>query len=197
MVGAKRCLLDIGYGRTTSRDIVAASGANLASIGYHYGSKDALLNAALLDALSDFGDEIRQATGICTGLDAEPIERFEAGWAHIVKTYSAHRQLLLASVEVFAQVDRVPILREAVAGGFEQGRESMVELFWAILGDAKSAVTAAEIRTIGAFFQALATGVMSQWLVDPARAPSAQDLANAIRAISQGIPASDIAAAQI
>ena len=43
--GAKRCLLEKGYGRTTARDLVQASGTNLASIGYHYGSKDALLRA--------------------------------------------------------------------------------------------------------------------------------------------------------
>lgn len=40
--GAKRCLLEKGYARTTARDIGAASGTNLASIGYHYGSKEAL-----------------------------------------------------------------------------------------------------------------------------------------------------------
>ena len=34
-----------GLGKT-ARDIVAASGANLASIGYHFGSKEALLSAA-------------------------------------------------------------------------------------------------------------------------------------------------------
>nr|WP_199834432.1 TetR family transcriptional regulator [Streptomyces sp. NRRL F-5755] len=38
--GAKRCLLDKGYARTTARDIVAASGADLASIGCHYGPKE-------------------------------------------------------------------------------------------------------------------------------------------------------------
>ena len=32
--GAKRCLYEKGYARTTARDIVAASGTNLASIGY-------------------------------------------------------------------------------------------------------------------------------------------------------------------
>ncbi|MGH3839469.1 MAG: TetR family transcriptional regulator, partial [Pseudonocardiaceae bacterium] len=32
--GARRCLLERGYARTTARDLVAASGTNLASIGY-------------------------------------------------------------------------------------------------------------------------------------------------------------------
>jgi AcrR family transcriptional regulator len=54
--GAKRCLLEKGYARTTARDIVAASGTNLASIGYHYGSKEALLNLAFVKVTEEWGD---------------------------------------------------------------------------------------------------------------------------------------------
>src|SRR5947199_5851342 len=46
--GAIGCLKAKGFARTTARDIAAASAANLASIGYHFGSKDALLNEALI-----------------------------------------------------------------------------------------------------------------------------------------------------
>src|SRR3954466_13997211 len=41
--GAKRCLLEKGFLRTTARDIVKESGTNLAASGYHYGSKDELV----------------------------------------------------------------------------------------------------------------------------------------------------------
>ena len=44
--GAADCLYTKGFGRTTARDVVAVSGTNLASIGYHFGSKDALLTEA-------------------------------------------------------------------------------------------------------------------------------------------------------
>ncbi|MBN1170597.1 MAG: helix-turn-helix transcriptional regulator, partial [Micromonosporaceae bacterium] len=61
LAGAKRCLYERGYARTTARDIVAASGTNLASIGYHFGSKEALLNAAMIDAMTEWGDELERA----------------------------------------------------------------------------------------------------------------------------------------
>lgn len=54
--GAKRCLLQKGFARTTARDIVKESGTNLASIGYHYGSKDALLAQAYVSIVEDMGD---------------------------------------------------------------------------------------------------------------------------------------------
>ncbi len=47
LAGARRCLEKRGYARTTARDLVAESGTNLASIGYHFGSKEALMNEAV------------------------------------------------------------------------------------------------------------------------------------------------------
>ena len=43
--GAKHCLYEKGYARTTARDISTAAGTSLAAIGYHYRSTEALLNA--------------------------------------------------------------------------------------------------------------------------------------------------------
>jgi AcrR family transcriptional regulator len=44
---ARRCVRDKGLAGTTSREITAAAGANLAAITYHFGSKDDLLAEAL------------------------------------------------------------------------------------------------------------------------------------------------------
>ncbi|GAB3827800.1 TetR/AcrR family transcriptional regulator [Kribbella italica] len=56
--GAKTCLREKGYTRTTARDIATAAGVSLAAIGYHFGSKDALLNEAMRQALGEWGDEL-------------------------------------------------------------------------------------------------------------------------------------------
>lgn len=85
--GAKRCLLEKGFARTTARDIVAASGTNLASIGYHYGSKEALLIAAYVQAIEEWGenfDAAVQADG-GRGPDMDPLERFEAVWTRMIE----------------------------------------------------------------------------------------------------------------
>ncbi|GAA1582016.1 TetR/AcrR family transcriptional regulator [Actinoplanes couchii] len=55
---AKRCLYDKGYARTTARDVAAAAGVSLAAIGYHFGTKELLLNAALRQALEEWGDDL-------------------------------------------------------------------------------------------------------------------------------------------
>src|SRR5258707_8772719 len=51
--GAIECLRTKGYARTTARDIAAAANANLASIGYHFGSTEALVNAAVARTCDD------------------------------------------------------------------------------------------------------------------------------------------------
>src|SRR4051794_21864738 len=51
---ARRLLREKGYARTTARDLVAASGTNLASIGYHFGSKEALLNEAIQASFAEW-----------------------------------------------------------------------------------------------------------------------------------------------
>ncbi|WP_405162753.1 TetR/AcrR family transcriptional regulator [Nocardia sp. NBC_01499] len=181
LVGAKRCLIEIGYARTTSRDIVAASNTNLASIVYHYGSKEALLNVALMDAIKDSAEGLGRTLNTEMAPDATPIERFEAIWSSLVEQFSAQRQVWLASFEVFAQVDRVPEVREALAAAIQDGREGMTQMFQAITGQDNAELDEGTVRAMGSFFQALATGVMSQWLVEPERAPSGQDLANALR----------------
>src|SRR5215472_17197961 len=43
LAGALECLKTKGWTRTTVRDIAAAAGVNHAAIGYHFGSREALL----------------------------------------------------------------------------------------------------------------------------------------------------------
>jgi AcrR family transcriptional regulator len=187
LAGAKRCLVEKGYARTTARDIVAASGTNLASIGYHYGSKEALLNMALIDAINDTSEELARALATDLDPEAAPLERFEAIWSQVVSQFTSHRQLWLASFEVFAQVDRAPLVREALAAGIQQGREGLGLLFQAMATDAAKEADDATLRAVGSFYQALLTGVMAQWLVDPDNSPTGADLATALRTIASWV----------
>ena len=71
-----------GYARTTARDIAATSGVSLAAIGYHFGSMEALLNAAMIQAIEEWGQEIGSALAadVAAAPDAPPLERFAAIW---------------------------------------------------------------------------------------------------------------------
>lgn len=186
LAGAVRCLREKGYGRTTARDIVAASGTNLGSIGYHYGSTEALLNAAVMKAIGDFGDDLGRTLASAVDPTASPIERFERYWTLVLDTFTANRQVWLATFDVFAVGERVPQVRAALAEGLQDGRIGWAQLLHGI--DPKR--EPARAFAVGSIHQALLSGVLVQWLIDPQHAPTAQDLAAGMAAIANDLAGS-------
>ena len=186
LAGAVRCLRQKGYARTTARDIVAASGTNLASIGYHYGSTQALLNAAVFQAMEDFGAEIGQVMRADAGLGGPTLERLERFWARVIDSFRADPEVWAATFDVFSAAQRDPEIRAAVAQGLDDGRALWARAIYGLDPDGSVQGTA---RAVGSLHQALLSGVLVQWLIDPARAPSAADLATALQAIARQLSA--------
>ncbi|GFE14166.1 TetR family transcriptional regulator [Streptomyces glebosus] len=183
--GAKRCLLEKGYARTTARDIVAASGANLASIGYHYGSKDALMRQAIIASSEEWGTGVAQvpAGGEAVPADAEPLERFAAVWDLFLQRIATEREFIAAQVEVLGLLPRDAALREAIGEVLPEGGEGLVAIFE---GVPDTEVDAEAARVVGPFYQALLTGLMVQSLLTPDRMPTGRDLAAALRRVTAG-----------
>lgn len=181
LAGAKRCLLEKGFARTTARDIAAASGVSLAAIGYHFGSKEALLTDALMQSIQEWEVEFRQALSTSTQPDATPIERFEAIWSYLIESFAAHRAMWMANFDVFLQMDHVPEIRQRIREALQGARVGLASLF---LNVEEAAIDKRTAQTVGAFHHALMIGVMAQWLMEPKQAPSARDLTEALRAVT-------------
>ncbi|MGW3011624.1 TetR/AcrR family transcriptional regulator [Streptomyces sp. NPDC001219] len=183
--GAKRCLLEKGYARTTARDIVAASGANLASIGYHYGSKDALMRQAIIASSEEWGAGVAQMppAGEPRPGDADPLERFAEVWDLFLQRIATEREFIAAQVEVLGLLPRDAALREAIGEVLPEGGEGLVAVFE---GVPDTEVDAESARVVGSFYQALLTGLMVQSLLTPDTMPSGQDLATALRRVTAG-----------
>jgi AcrR family transcriptional regulator len=180
LAAAKRLLYDKGYARTTARDLTAASGVSLAAIGYHFGSKEALLNAARIEALGEWADELGRTLAAGSEPEATPLERFEAVWARVIESFATHRPLWAASFELLAQLDQAPAeVRAAVADAQERARLGLAGLFHQV----DPTLDNHKAWLVGSFHLALLPGVMAQWLIDPEHAPSARDLAQALQTI--------------
>jgi AcrR family transcriptional regulator len=176
LAGAKKCLREKGYANTTARDIVAASGTNLASIGYHFGSKDALMTQAIVEMLSEWGE---QFGGESAGSIADYGKRFETHWRDLAAAVASDRQLSLASFENASTSMRIPELSAIIAEGQEEARVGMGDDFAASDADASTK------RAVGSLMLAVTTGVIAQWLVDPKRSPSPDDIVKAFQAIGE------------
>ncbi|MBT2471216.1 TetR/AcrR family transcriptional regulator [Streptomyces sp. ISL-66] len=179
LVGAKACLRDKGYDRTSVRDIATAAGVSMAAIGYHYGSREALLNQALFEILDEWGDAMGRA--LLPDADGSARQSFERIWQSLIEDFGAHGDLWLASVELFMQAQRQPELRTALAAGTAQGRRGLAAI---LDGVPEEQVAEGSVRTVGSVQLALVSGVMIQHLSDPATAPTAAEILDGIRGLA-------------
>ncbi|MEV0586701.1 TetR/AcrR family transcriptional regulator [Nonomuraea sp. NPDC050310] len=179
LAGAKLCLVEKGYTRTTARDIATAAGVSLAGIGYHFGSKEALLNEALFEAMREWGDELAAALVSAGDPGVAPMARFEAAWEKVMASFETLRPLWLTQFEIVGQIDHLPEVRAHLAAGLNAGRLGLAELFHGVDPEAEPE----RARRLGSYYQAMLSGLLMQWLVDPASAPTPAELAAAVTEI--------------
>ncbi|MEV6284403.1 TetR family transcriptional regulator [Kribbella sp. NPDC051770] len=181
--GAKVCLREKGYTRTTARDIATAAGVSLAAIGYHFGSKDALLNEAMRQALGEWGDELGATMSAGPAADAVPAERFVATWALVVDTLAnpASRALWTTQFEILSQGAHLPDLLQAVSAMQGEAREGLAALF----GATDSTTDEATTQQVGSFLQALLLGVVALTMFNSEQAPRGEDLAASIQLLAR------------
>jgi AcrR family transcriptional regulator len=174
---ARRLLESQGYARITARDLVAASGTNLASIGYHFGSKEELLNEAIGGALREWCDQV--ADMVVAKGSPTPVERIRDAWLVMLAALPDRRALLLSFVEALAQAERTPHLREQFGVFYRDARDRVAVLVAANHGEG---ATAEEpwVQALASFVIAVCDGLAVQWLIAPQSVPSADDLTDGL-----------------
>jgi AcrR family transcriptional regulator len=175
---AKRCLLDKGYSKTSSRDIANAAGVSPAAIVYHFRSKEALLAEALLLAIEDWEQDFRVTLNLNIPSNAEPSQRFERVWDALISAIQNHRSLWAANFELFAQMDNKPEIRVILRGELQKAQIGLAALF---LGKQASEIDAETAKTVGGLYHVLMSGLISQWLMDPEQALSSRRLTKAVK----------------
>jgi len=183
---ALACIQEKGYARTTARDLVAASGTNLNSIGYHFGSKEGLLNEAIALGVQAWVAEIEQTA--FASEDARGAERFERGLAAVIDRFDELRPLLVSFVEAFPQAVRSPELRERMAQMFEETRNAIAGMFVRAFEEEGATLDPARAGTLAALVGAVSDGLLLQWLIDPEPVPTARQVTEALAAFGAPRP---------
>ena len=179
--GALRCMREKGYARTTARDIAAAAHSNLGSIGYHFGSKEKLLNEAIR-LFAEWTAEVGRLAFAEPG--ATPVDRARASLLALTASFRAQRPLMVAFVEALAQAERSPELRRELASIYEDGRSAVAAMVGSSLED--PSVADADLQAVASLVIAICDGLMLQWLIDPQHAPTGEEL---IAGLEAALPA--------
>jgi AcrR family transcriptional regulator len=176
--GTLRCLERIPPERITARVIAAESGANLASITYHFGSKDNLVTeaviegldrwlAAIRDRLADVPPESARARLRRAGEAVEDSRRHHLGLAH----------MFLAAM---ARAQHDVRVRDLLATGFHRTRSAMADL----LGLGLDATG----RDAAGLVLAMFNGLLFQTLIDPTLAIDGDRMVTAQARLRPALP---------
>src|SRR5262249_20459715 len=188
LAGAKRCLIEKGYARTTARDIAASSGVSLAAIGYHYGSKDALMNQAIYELIGEWGEQVERALSAEGTLGAAPPRRFRSVMEQTIESFNGpERGLWTAQLELMGAVEHNEELRTFLAGVQRDAAMGLADLFLGIEPDQDPEVT----RKAGSVLHALLIGIIVKWFMDPKQALSARELTDGLRIIAEHMSGKD------
>ncbi|SPF03615.1 TetR family transcriptional regulator [Streptomyces sp. MA5143a] len=175
--GAKRCLLAKGFVRTTARDIVKESGTNLASIGYHYGSKDALLAQAYVSLVGDVSVAFDEGERAPSSTEPGSVERFREMWANVIDTMREPGSMWRLSMEIIVIGDQMPEVRDHLALAQREAGRGLIPMF---TGGREEDVTEKDVDTLGKLLVTVMTGLIAQWTFDPPSAPEADELAEGL-----------------
>jgi len=184
--GAIECLRTKGYARTTTRDIAAAANANLASIGYHFGSKEALLNQDILRACEQRTNRLGEAA--FAGQDASPLGQMAASWVAMLNSFEELRPILVGLIDAAAQSAWSDDLRRELAAHYRVSREQVALMVRQSLGE-RVEQAGVDPKVVGSFLIAVCDGLVLQWLIDPDETPRGEELISSLgAALAQALP---------
>jgi AcrR family transcriptional regulator len=110
---ARQLVREKGLSRTTARDLVGASGTNLRSIGYHFGSKDALMSEVLAHITAEWTAAPVNASR--TDPAAAPEDRMTSAVRTMLTDLAAKREDLLVYLEGILEARHSPTLAASLA----------------------------------------------------------------------------------
>ncbi|WP_329123244.1 TetR/AcrR family transcriptional regulator [Streptomyces sp. NBC_01465] len=174
--GAKRCLLEKGFARTTARDIVKESGTNLASIGYHYGSKDVLLAQAYIGLVEENSEAFDRGGELTT--PAGSLERFHEVLTNVIETMGKPGSIWHLGMELMIVGDKMPAARDFVGKAQREGGRGVIPIF---MGGEEPPADDPRVDTLGKFYMTLISGIIAEYMLDPDTAPTADELTEGMR----------------
>jgi AcrR family transcriptional regulator len=155
--GTLRCLERLPPERVTARAIAEESGANVASITYHFGSKDDLITEAVIAGLDRWLVEIADALGDLERL--EPAARYRRAFSAVEATRRRHTGLARNFLGALAKAQHNRRVQASLAEGFRRTRPRVASLLG--LGQDQAGEDAAGL------VHSLFTGLLFQALLDP------------------------------
>lgn len=170
---AKRLIAERGYAGTSVRDLASASGANVAAVNYHYGSRERLLTQAVLESFLDWTDRVSRVAA--ADREAGPLEQLLSSLAAMLDELPEHEALFATFLEALLQARRSPQLHGQLAEHYAEQRRRVGDMVRTGAGTER--VSTHMVEVLSALLIAVADGLLVQSLLDSRAVPSSDELA--------------------
>jgi AcrR family transcriptional regulator len=170
---AKQLVGERGYAGTTVRELAAASGTNLAAVNYHFGSRERLLNQAVLESFLDWADQVGEISAIDP--DAGGLEQLAARARPALEIFPEVLPKFVMALEALLQAQRSPELKQQLIEHYAELRRRIGEFI-------RSSSRGGElpdrmVEVVASYMLAVFDGLLLQSLIDPQAVPTGDELA--------------------
>jgi AcrR family transcriptional regulator len=176
---AKQLVGERGYARTSVRELAAAAGTNIAAVNYHFGSRERLLNQAVLEYFLEWADRVGE---VDVDPDAEPLAQLAARTGPMIDGLAEAQPVFVVFLEALLQSTRSPELHGQLAEHYaEQRRRAMA----AIAANKTGGALSPRFReVVASYILAVVDGFQLQAILDPAAVPTGDELAALYRGLA-------------
>ncbi|MGH2954894.1 MAG: TetR/AcrR family transcriptional regulator [Solirubrobacterales bacterium] len=185
LLAAQACLRDTGYARTTARDLVAESGTNLNSIGYHFGSKDGLMSEAIAAGFEEWMADVERSAFAEDAADS--VERLQRLLQATIDRFEELRPFLVAFVEAFPPAVRSDGLRDRMASAYDDVRRAGADMVQRAVEIDGVDMSREHAETLASLITAACDGFILQWLLEPRRVPTSDQVMAALAAAGPAV----------
>jgi AcrR family transcriptional regulator len=187
LAAAKRLIAERGYAGASVRDLAAASGTNLAAVSYHFGSREELLNQAVLESFLEWTDRLSRDAR--ADPQADPLARMSSSMGALLQDLPENQPLFAAFLEALLQARRSPQLHEQLAAHYAEQRRRVSELIGAEHASAaREGGERAErmVEVVASLLIAVVDGLQLQALLDADAVPTGEELTALLRGLASG-----------
>ncbi len=169
---ARQLVSERGYAGATVRELAATSGANIAAVNYHFGSREKLLDQAILEPFLEWSERVDEVE---VDPGAEPLKQLAARARPMVDGISNMQPLFVIGLEALLQSRRSPELHRQLAEHYAEHRRRAVESMAST--ERGSQLPPRLLEVAASYMLAVIDGLQLQALLDPDAIPTGDELA--------------------
>ncbi len=172
---ARQLVGERGYAGASTRELAAAAGTNIGAVNYHFGSREKLLNQAILELFLEWAARADHIARLEVDPDAEPLAQLAARARPMVEGIPGMQPAFVVALEALLQSRRSPELHRQLVEHYAEHRRRISASMAS--SERGSQLPPRYLEVAASYMLAVVDGLQLQALLDPDAIPTGDELA--------------------